>query len=77
MALYDHEIADEEQSKAFSGRMTDVRPAYMDAITAYAASKGQAVYPDANSTLRVTYGLVFGGSPKDGLIYEPFTRLRA
>ena len=75
VALYDHEIADEEQSKTFSGRMTEVRPGYMDAITAYAASKGQAVYPDANSTLRVTYGSVFGGSPKDGLIYEPFTRL--
>ena len=75
VALYDHEIADEEQQKTFSGRMTQVRPAYMDAITAYAASKGQAVYPDANSTLRVTYGSVFGGSPKDGLIYEPFTRL--
>ena len=75
VALYDHEIADEEQDKTFSGRMTEVRPAYMDAITAYAASKGQAVYPDANSTLRVTYGSVFGGSPKDGLIYEPFTRL--
>ena len=26
-------------------------------------------------TLRVTYGNVMGGSPKDGLIYEPFTRL--
>jgi len=25
--------------------------------------------------LRITYGNVLGGSPKDGLIYEPFTRL--
>ncbi|MEM8942234.1 MAG: S46 family peptidase [Pseudomonadota bacterium] len=75
VALYDHEIAEEEQNKAFRGRMAEVRPAYMDAITAYAESKGQAVYPDANSTLRITYGTVFGGSPKDGLIYEPFTRL--
>ncbi len=75
VALYDHEIADEEQAKTFSGRMTEVRPAYMDAIIAYSEAQGQAVYPDANSTLRVTYGSVFGGSPKDGLIYEPFTRL--
>jgi hypothetical protein len=75
VALYDHEIAEEEQEKAFKGRMTLVRPAYMEAITAYAAENDQAVYPDANSTLRVTYGHVFGGSPKDGLIYEPFTRL--
>ena len=76
VALYDHEIEDEEQAKTFSGRMTGVRPAYMDAIIAYSRSVGQAVYPDANSTLRVTYGSVFGGSPKDGLIYEPFTRLQ-
>ena len=75
VALYDHEIAEEEQKKTFDGRMTQVRPAYMDAITAYAKSSGQAVYPDANGTLRLTYGSIFGGSPKDGLIYEPFTRV--
>ena len=75
VALYDHEIEDEEQFKTFSGRMTQLRPAYMDAIIAYGEAQNQAVYPDANSTLRITYGSVFGGSPKDGIIYEPFTRL--
>jgi hypothetical protein len=75
VALYKHEIEDEEQSKTFSGRMTQLRPAYMDAIIAYSEAQGQAVYPDANSTLRVTYGSVLGGSPRDGMIYEPFTRL--
>ncbi len=75
VALHDHEIANEEESKTFDGRMSRIAPAYMDAVIAYSESKGQAVYPDANSTLRVTYGSVYGGSPKDGLIYEPFTRL--
>jgi len=75
VALFAHDIADEEQEKTFKGRMTQLRPAYMAAITAYQESQGQALYPDANSTLRVTYGKVFGGSPKDGLIYEPFTRI--
>ncbi len=75
VALYDHEMAEEEQSKTFRGRLSEVRPDYMDAIIAYSRTFGQTVYPDANSTLRVTYGSVFGGSPKDGLIYEPFTRL--
>jgi hypothetical protein len=75
VTLYKHEIEDEEQSKTFSGRMTQLRPAYMDAIIAYSEAHGQAVYPDANSTLRVTYGSVLGGSPRDGMIYEPFTRL--
>lgn len=75
VALHDHEIEDEEQSKTFSGRMTQLRPAYMDAIIAYSEAQGQATYPDANSTLRITYGSVLGGSPRDGMIYEPFTRL--
>ncbi len=75
VALHEHEIADEEESKTFEGRMSRIAPAYMDGVIAYSESKGQAVYPDANSTLRVTYGSVYGGSPKDGLIYEPFTRL--
>ncbi len=32
-------------------------------------------YPDANSTLRVTYGKVEGYQPKDGVFYIPFTYL--
>lgn len=75
VALYDYEIAEEEEAKTFSGRMSQLRPLYMNAITAYAAEQGLAVYPDANSTLRVTFGRVFGGSPKDGLVYESFTRV--
>jgi hypothetical protein len=75
VALYDHDLADEEQDKTFEGRMSQLRPSYMAALIDYNESLGQAVYPDANGTLRVTYGKVVGGSPKDGLIYEPFTRL--
>lgn len=32
-------------------------------------------FPDANSTLRVTYGKIDGYSPKDAVYYEPFTTL--
>ena len=35
--------------------------------------KGQAMYPDANSTMRLTYGKVLPYSPKDGLSYWHFT----
>ncbi len=75
VALYDHEMAIEEEDKDRAGRLQSLQPAYMEAILAFNEDRGQVVYPDANSTLRVTYGTVFGGSPKDGLIYEPFTRL--
>ena len=35
--------------------------------------KGQAMYPDANSTMRLTYGKVLPYSPKDGLKYLHYT----
>jgi len=33
------------------------------------------IFPDANSTLRVTYGKVKGYKPNDAITYEPFTYL--
>lgn len=32
-------------------------------------------WPDANSTLRLSFGHVEGSSPRDGVVYEPFTDL--
>jgi hypothetical protein len=32
-------------------------------------------WPDANSTLRLSYGKVEGSMPRDGVTYEPFTTL--
>ena len=53
-------------------------PAYDTARKHFAAAlmewqKGQAMYPDANSTMRLTYGKVLPYSPKDGLSYWHFT----
>jgi len=36
---------------------------------------GQAIYPDANSTMRMTYGKVLSYSPKDGVTYDYVTTL--
>jgi len=36
---------------------------------------GQAIYPDANSTMRMTYGKILNYSPKDGVIYDYITTL--
>ena len=75
VALYDTEMQIEDATKALQGQSAALQPLYMQAIIDWQKSKGSLAYPDANSTLRVTYGNVLGGSPKDGLIYEPFTRL--
>ena len=75
IALYDTEMEMEARDKEESGKLKALKPQYMDAIIAWQKSEGQATYPDANSTLRVTYGTVMGGWPKDGMYYAPFTTL--
>ena len=38
--------------------------------------KGEAIYPDANMTCRLTFGNVKSYSPKDGVIYNYYTTLK-
>ena len=47
---------------------------YMKAILEL-SPKSARIFPDANSTLRITYGKVKGYQPNDGVYYEPFTTL--
>ena len=39
-------------------------------------SEGTPIYPDANSTLRLTYGKIGSYSPKDGATYKYYTTLK-
>ena len=55
------------------GNLERVIPQYMAAVIAWKKSQGKPVYPDANSTLRVTYGTVAPYSPADGITKGPFT----
>ncbi|MEM9501394.1 MAG: S46 family peptidase [Pseudomonadota bacterium] len=75
VVMYDYGLQLETQSKARAGRSLALRPAYMEAITQWQRETGDLAYPDANSTLRVTFGSVLGGSPRDGMAYLPFTTL--
>ncbi len=66
----------EDVEEALAGRMALLRPAYMQAIIDWQSRDGLPAYPDANGTLRVTYGTVMGGpADRDGLRYAPFTTL--
>lgn len=47
---------------------------YMKALLEL-SPKDARIFPDANSTLRVTYGKVKGYNPKDAVSYEPVTYL--
>lgn len=75
-AMFDSDIAREEDRKRIAGRVQILRPKYMEAIIAFQEAQGALTYPDANSTLRVTYGTVKGVEVRDGLTYQPFTTLR-
>jgi hypothetical protein len=74
--MFDSDMQIEEQRKDLRGRFDEVRPRYMEALIAFLGSQGKVVYPDANSSLRVTYGTVQGYRPRDGVLYTPFTVIR-
>ncbi|HEX9172994.1 MAG TPA: S46 family peptidase [Telluria sp.] len=63
----------EARRNEIDGNLERVIPQYMAAVIAWKKSQGKPVYPDANSTLRVTYGTVAPYSPRDGLVKGPFS----
>ncbi len=76
VALYDDDLAREGLAETFEGRFQYARSQYMAALLAWYEALGKPLYPDANGTLRVTFGTVAGYSPRDAVFYEPFTSLR-
>ena len=65
----------EKKAKAVYGTALQARPLYLQAMADYKKSKGEAVYPDANSSLRITFGTVKGYTKLDGSVQQPFTLL--
>ncbi len=63
----------ENAAKTRSGEELRLRPAYMHALTAWRQQQGRAVYPDANGTLRVSYGRVESLQPRDAVSYSPLS----
>ena len=65
----------EQERKTRAGENLAARPLYLQALADYKKSQGEFVYPDANLSLRITFGNVMGYAPKDGVEYTPFTTL--
>ena len=65
----------EEQRKTRSGEILAARPVYLQAVADYKNSKGEFIYPDANGSLRITFGNVTGYTKLDGSEQAEFTRL--
>jgi Peptidase S46 len=66
----------EDTDRENAGNDAMYRPQYLQGVIDYNRSKKRAVYPDANSTLRITHGEVVGYSPQEALNYTPFTTLQ-
>jgi len=60
VAMYEQSMKQEAEDEELGGKIQQSYANYMKAKIAYMTSKGQAVYPDANSTLRVTFGKIAG-----------------
>jgi len=56
-----------------NGKISDLQRRYMAGLIE--AFPDKRFWPDANSTMRVTYGKVQGYEPRDGIIYNPLTTL--
>ena len=65
----------EKETEENGAKKQLLKSKFISLLKRYYELSGKQMYADANGTLRVTYGNVAGVSLKDGLIYEPFTRL--
>ena len=63
----------EDERKTRDGELLRLRPAYMAELAAWRARQGRPLYPDANGTLRVSYGRLERLQPRDAVTYAPVT----
>jgi hypothetical protein len=62
----------QERRDRWAGASYRLRPLWRRAVIAHA---GHPLAPDANETLRVSFGRVRGYVPRDGVVHVPYTRL--
>jgi hypothetical protein len=66
----------EDEGKQREGDLLRLRPAYMQRSSTSASRRAAPCIPDANSTLRVSYGRISPMSPRDGIDYRPLTTVQ-
>lgn len=77
VALYDDDRRIEDRDRELAGKLQKAYAGVQQAMIDFHASRGEAVYPDANSTLRISFGKVEGRSVgRDGETWSAFTTLR-
>ncbi|CAN7608980.1 S46 family peptidase [Pseudoduganella sp. LjRoot289] len=78
VAMYDVAMKEEAEDEELAGSLQQAYSSYMKAKIAFMKTKGQAVYPDANGTLRVTFGNIAGRpwGTVDGTAWTAFTTVK-
>jgi hypothetical protein len=67
--ILDRREADEERR---TQQLAQLRPRLMQAVAQWSSARA---YPDATATPRISFGNVRGYSPRDGMLYVPFTTI--
>jgi hypothetical protein len=73
VSLFPEFKQNDKASQAFAANITELRKQYIEALYEW---KGGNLYPDANGTMRFTYGPIRGYDPADAVTYHPFTSLK-
>lgn len=72
VVLYAGDMAREAGAKARAGNDEAARSVYDAGLIEWTRTQGRTLYPDANGSLRFTYGQITGKA-RDGLTWAPFT----
>jgi hypothetical protein len=70
--LYPESEARRKRNDKIDAAISQLRRQHIEALAAW---KGSELYPDANGTIRFSYGVVAGYKPRDAVTYAPFTTL--
>jgi len=71
-AIYDDLETANDRNERFNAEIGALRKKYIEALL---LMSDDPIYPDANGSIRFTYGYVEGYSPRDAVVYKPFTTL--
>ncbi len=73
LAAHAADMASEARSRERAGRFQLAQTQWLAAVSAHAQSTGNLLYPDANGSLRFTWGRVAGRPLADGIAWTAFT----
>ena len=71
--IYDEVEVYKKNGEKFNATISQLRKNYINALYDW---KGSGLYPDANGTIRFSFGKVKGYCPRDAVSYKPFTFIK-